>query len=82
MSKTVEWNPEFGTGGTLTCTCDNCGKSYKFKFKSKPDYKGCGQKLKEKYGWFPRKYEGQWYDLCSDECKDELEEKIYDGSES
>lgn len=77
MSKVVEWNPEFGTGGTLVCTCDVCGKTYKFKFKDKPDYRGCGKKLNEKHGWFPKKYDGKWYDLCSDECKEKLEEEIY-----
>lgn len=77
MSKTVEWNPEFGTGGTLVCACDVCGKTYKFKFKNKPDYKGCGLKLREKHNWFPKCYGGVWYDLCSDECKLDLEDELY-----
>lgn len=74
MSKNVEWNEEFGTGGTLVCTCDNCKKTVKYKFSKKPDYKATQGKLKEK-GWVARKLGEDWYDFCSDDCFDAFREK-------
>ena len=76
MSKVVEWNPEFGTGGILKCSCDNCKKTYGMKFKTKPSYKEASQKMKEKHGWFSKKIGENWYDLCSDKCRDELIAKL------
>lgn len=73
--KTVVWNEAFGTGGTLHCTCDNCGKAKDFKFKQKPDYRGAHEKLKAK-GWFPKQLRGKWYDFCSDQCKEDFEEEL------
>lgn len=74
MSKSVEWNEEYGTGGILNCLCDACGKCVPIKFKKTPDrtvYKGSNEKLKAK-GWVARKLGDTWYDFCSDECFDEF----------
>jgi hypothetical protein len=72
--KEVVWNEEFGTGGKLHCTCDNCGKAYDFKFKLKPDYRGAHEKLKTKHGWFSKKIGDNWYVFCYDDCYIEFEE--------
>jgi len=69
MSKFCKWNDEFGTGGTLKCTCDECKQEVNYTFKKYPDYKGSQEKLKKK-GWFPRKLGDKWYDFCSDKCFD------------
>ena len=73
MSKEVKWNEQFGTGGTLHCTCDVCGKAKDYKFSKKPDYRGAHERLK-KQGWFCRKVVDTWYDFCSGDCFD----KFYD----
>lgn len=65
--KTVEWNPEFGTGGVIHCTCDNCGKGKDYKFSKKPNFKAAHEKLL-KLGWMARKLGDTWYNFCSDEC--------------
>jgi hypothetical protein len=72
MSKTVNWNEEFGTGGTVTCICDNCGKSLEYKFSKNP-YKTGSEKMKKR-GWFTRKVSDKWVDFCSDECFDKYRE--------
>lgn len=75
MGKTVEWNKEFGTGGTLVCRCDckSCSKTIKYKFKEKPDFKGANTKLKEK-GWINRMDREEWYNFCSHDCFDKFME--------
>lgn len=71
--KEVQWNSEFGTGGVLHCTCDNCGKAKDYKFKKKPDYKAVHERLKTKHGWFSKKILEKWYDFCCDDCYREFE---------
>lgn len=68
--KQVEWNEEFGTGGTVICICDNCKTEKKYKFKSHP-YREAMEKLK-KTDWVSRKLGDDWYDFCSNECFDQF----------
>lgn len=74
MSKSIEWNKEYGTGGVMTVKCDHCGKEVDFKFSKSPTrevYIGVNEKIKKK-GWLIRKIGDDWYEFCSDECFDEF----------
>lgn len=88
MSKDVDWNREYGTGGEVYVECDQCGKSIRRKFKDNHPYKKAQEAMKEK-GWIARKVmedgEERWHDFCCDKCFDEYrngEEHVPDGAEN
>lgn len=67
MSKNVDWNEGYGTGGKVIVECDQCHKTITKSFKDSHPYKA-GQKAMSEKGWIARKIDEVWYDFCCDEC--------------
>lgn len=58
--------------GIAEYSCDNCGKTVKFRFddeESGKDYKGRRTQLKEKFGWQFTKVNDIWVEFCSETCR-------------
>lgn len=58
--------------GDAVYTCDNCGAHKKFRF----DSEDVGSKkhrahLRKKYGWCVTKIGKEWYDFCSERCRNQ-----------
>lgn len=68
MSKEIEWSELYGVG-TIVCTCDNCSAQEEFEFDdNNPDFRAAQNALR-RFGWMSCKVHGEWYDFCSEKCR-------------
>ncbi len=68
MSKEVEWGLIHGEG-EIVCTCDQCNADYSYDFDDGyPDYRAAQDEIRS-MGWVSLKVGNEWYDFCSQECK-------------
>lgn len=73
MSRELEFDGYWE--GAACYSCDECGKTVKFRFDSEEtakDAKAHRSALRRKRGWITTQVEDIWHDFCGESCKNKF----------